>query len=1195
MPTNTDLDFFVSYARHDNADGWITRFLEALQAEHRAFSGGRDFKVFIDKEDIRSLDDWQHRIYGSLAASRLFVAFVSPAYFASEWCRREWRTWIDVEIAKHILTDGAAPIYIVEVPWLGKVMTEQQVADAIAQLTQRTLEPGFAADALKVTSEVSQRQFTMVQPFYTEGLDALRREDLRKVLVTLAKNIDDRAQHVADAAKSLSTIPPYNRRFVGRLEELVKLRERLFQGRTGVISGHKEGALAGLASVHGLGGIGKTELAFTYAHAFAGLYPGGRFLIQCERLTDMRLAVLQLDSLFPGAATDEQRKSLDLHFGALREALRQRLGQLGRILLVLDNVSDLALLAPEQTDLIRILGDKLHLLATTRLGAPAGSGAGDDNHWLTLGELTFEDSLRLLEKHRPFAEAERDAAEKVARRLGGFALCVEVVGAYLGQHPEESYASFLDKMGLTDLEHVDIAAERKETITRRHNNEKRLGAILALTLAKLTPTECTTLEFASLLAPDHVVLPWLRELTAAMQPEAREAWHDIERQLVSLALLVRGDDDKGDVRVVRCHRLVQDYVRTRMTEEAAKQMTLKNLVSQRDAALEKTTRWEEVEWELPPLTKLADLWDETKHPDAAWLANQMGRRWHQLARWSEAEPLIRRVLAIDEQSLSKDHPNVATALSNLAALLQATNRFREAEPLMRRALAIGEKIYGTEHPNVAIHLSNLAALLDATNRLLEAEPLIRRALAIDETIYGTEHPAVARDLNNLAQLLKATNRLREAEPLIRRALAIDEKNYSTEHPAVARDLNNLAQLLQATNRLREAEPLTRRALAIDERIYGTEHPAVARDLNNLAQLLQATNRLREAEPLTRRALAIDERIYGTEHPDVARDLNNLAQLLQATYRLREAEPLMRRALAIDEESFGTEHPDVARDLNNLAALLQYMNRLGEAEPLTRRALAIHEQSLGMDHSTVATDLNNLAQLLQATNRMAEAEPLMARVVIIFEKNLGENHPSVATALNNLAALLQYMNRLAEAEPIIRRALAIDEQTFGKDHAAIARDLNTLAQVLKATNRLAEAESLMARVVIIFEKNLGENHPSVATALNNLALLLRATNRLAEAEPLMRRALAIDEQSLSKDHPNVARDLNNLATWLYSMNRLAEAEPLMQRALTIFWTHRGVQHPSTQTVRLSYERLLQEIGHTQAEIKQRLVEMQRAIR
>jgi hypothetical protein len=75
----------------------------------------------------------------------------------------------------------------------------------------------------------------------------LRHEDLRKVLVSLAKNLDERAQHVADAARSQNTIPPYNRRFVVRLEELVKLRERLFQGRTGVISGHKEGMLAEIA------------------------------------------------------------------------------------------------------------------------------------------------------------------------------------------------------------------------------------------------------------------------------------------------------------------------------------------------------------------------------------------------------------------------------------------------------------------------------------------------------------------------------------------------------------------------------------------------------------------------------------------------------------------------------------------------------------------------------------------------------------------------------------------------------------------------------------------------------------------------------------------------------------------------------------------------------------------------------------
>ncbi|HQZ67005.1 MAG TPA: toll/interleukin-1 receptor domain-containing protein, partial [Planctomycetaceae bacterium] len=379
MPnSSTPYDLFVSYARADNATGWITQFIDALQSEHRAFSGGREFKCFFDKEDIGSLDAWQNRIHDSLAASRLFLAFVSPAYFASEWCRREWRTWIDVEIAKHVLSDGAAPVYIVEVPWLGRTMTEQQVAESIAQLTKRTLAdltPGLAADALKVTGEMSLRQLTMAQSFYSQGLDSLRREDLRKVLAMLAKDLDDRAQHVADAAKSRSTIPPYNRRFVGRLDELTLLRDRLHQGRTGVISGHK-GDLPtdkiAITSVHGLGGIGKTELAFTYAHAFAGLYPGGRFLVPCDGRSDLRLAMLALDEIFRDQISDEQRKTLDLHFGAIRDCLRRRLHEMGRILLVLDNVTDDALLGPEQTDSVRALGPELHLLATTRLGAPEG-------------------------------------------------------------------------------------------------------------------------------------------------------------------------------------------------------------------------------------------------------------------------------------------------------------------------------------------------------------------------------------------------------------------------------------------------------------------------------------------------------------------------------------------------------------------------------------------------------------------------------------------------------------------------------------------------------------------------------------------------------------------------------------------------------------------------------------------------------
>ena len=1055
-----DYDFFVSYAREDNKSGWITGFVEELVAEHKTFSGGRTLTYFFDKADIHHFDDWQSRIHHALSRSRLFLAFVSPSYFASEWCRREWKGWIDTEIATHILSSGAAPIYLIEVPgFVGKVkdlsiqeqLDESEVARKVAELCGLpSPHNAFIASASPVIRQMRDRRQVatdFVRPFARDGLSALRQNDLRQVLNTLAKDLDERAALVRAAEESANTVPSYNRKFSGRLEELLDLRDKLKDDRAGVITG-----------IHGLGGIGKTELAFTYAHAFAGVYPGGRFYIPCEGKTRLRDALLTLGDFhaFHDQITDEERKQPDVYFSALIRCLGKRLREKGHVLLLLDNVTDMKILRREETDAL-VMGPSLHLLATTRLSAPKGAD------WLTLGELPDEDALDLLDKFRPIGD-ERDAALRLVKRLGGFTLAVELVAAWLAAHPGSTYTTLLEGFGLEDLE-TDMAADQDIELSR-HNHERRLTAVLEPVLQSLTPPQLRTLEYASLLPPDSAPLPWLKDLLATDFPEALkptrligDPWKEIWQRLLGLALFSLPQDGAGEPRLVRVHRLVQEVVRARMSNRITpSQEAVNTLVKARITVLNKISSWKDARWEVEPLDALANLWDEMNHPNVAWLMNEVGRYWHALAEWSRAEPLMRRALAIDEASYGPDHPSVAIRLSNVAGLFQATNRLAEAEPLYRRALAISETSYGPDHPNVAVHLSNLALLLKATNRLAEAEPLYRRALAISETSYGPDHPNVAVHLNNLAQLFQTTNRLDEAEPLMRRALAIDETSYGPDHPRVATRLNNLARLFQETNRLDEAEPLMRRALAIDETSYGPDHPNVATYLHNLAGLLRDTNRLDEAEPLMRRALAISEASYGPDHPNVAVHLNNLAQLFQTTNRLDEAEPLMRRALAISETSYGPDHPNVAVHLNNLAQLFQTTNRLDEAEPLMRRALAIDETSYGPDHPRVATRLNNLARLFQDTNRLYEAEPLMRRALAISETSYGPDHPNVATSLHNLAGLLRDTNRLDEGEPLVRRALEIliaVWYTTGFIHPHLQAVTNNYAGLLQASGMTQE--------------------------------------------------------------------------------------------------------------------------------------------
>lgn len=230
-------DFFVSYARADDRDHWISRFVAGILAE-------RQLTPFFDTSEIQSGDDWEHRIRHAVAESRVFLAFVSPNYLASQWCENEWRAWIDTEIAKHVFSDGAIPVYIVEVPGFQ--------------------DPPNTSPFLR---QLRRRQF----------VDARRRDDQSRVLAGLATDIDARALRVRQPAESANTVPPYNKKFSGRIDELLDLRSRLTADRAGVVCG-----------VNGLGGMGKTELAFAYAHAFAGVYPGGRLLVPCDGKTTKR-------------------------------------------------------------------------------------------------------------------------------------------------------------------------------------------------------------------------------------------------------------------------------------------------------------------------------------------------------------------------------------------------------------------------------------------------------------------------------------------------------------------------------------------------------------------------------------------------------------------------------------------------------------------------------------------------------------------------------------------------------------------------------------------------------------------------------------------------------------------------------------------------------------------------------------------
>ena len=106
--------------------------------------------------------------------------------------------------------EGITPLYFVEVPGFENGEVEQQIAQWVDDLRQRN----FAT-------------FVDLRPWELEGLELLQREDVRRRLEMLDSDIDARLNRITRALEAAGSVHRPNQVFVGRQEELRKLRHIL--------------------------------------------------------------------------------------------------------------------------------------------------------------------------------------------------------------------------------------------------------------------------------------------------------------------------------------------------------------------------------------------------------------------------------------------------------------------------------------------------------------------------------------------------------------------------------------------------------------------------------------------------------------------------------------------------------------------------------------------------------------------------------------------------------------------------------------------------------------------------------------------------------------------------------------------------------------------------------------------------------
>ena len=645
-------------------------------------------------------------------------------------------------------------------------------------------------------------------------------------------------------------VPARNPGFTGRDRMLVTVREALLSGDRAVVQ-----------ALHGMGGVGKTQLVIEYAYRFAGAYD----LVWWVNAEQGGLIGEQVAAL--GAAMGCVPAGAGIE--AVRSAVMAELRERGRWLLIFDN-------AEGPGDITGWLpGGGGHVLVTSRVRAWTEVAAA-----VEVDVLARPESMAILQARAASLDA-ADAA-RLAAELGDLPLAVAQA------------AGFMAETGMPAAEYLQLLRTRAgqllaQTVPGTYPHS--LAAATQVTVARLAQEDPAAVELASLcafLAPEPIPedlftgaaddLP--RDLAAQVADPL--AWRQI------LARLSRRSLARIDHRGLQMHRLTQAILRDRLTVEQAAATggyaeALLAASAPRDPANHPASwpRWAE----LMPHVLAADL-AATGNPGLRWLACNACR--YLLARGDirTGHDLASRLLPHWRDRLGDNQQHALEMAQYLGWAFRLMGRYAEARDLDQDTLARKRQVLGEDDPSTLTTANNLSIVLRRIGEVPAACELAQDTLNRRRRTFGQDHPDTLASAVSLAVALRYFGEVPAARELARDTLNRCRQVLGEDHPDTLRTAGALARCLLELGELRAACELAQETLDHQQRTVGKDHSNTLGTANDLVSCLRELGEMRAACELAQDTLDRCRRVLGENHPDTAGTATNLVSCLRELGEVR---------------------------------------------------------------------------------------------------------------------------------------------------------------------------------------------------------------------------------------------------------------------------------------------------------------------
>ncbi|KAF6756344.1 hypothetical protein DFP72DRAFT_893926 [Ephemerocybe angulata] len=241
------------------------------------------------------------------------------------------------------------------------------------------------------------------------------------------------------------------------------------------------------------------------------------------------------------------------------------------------------------------------------------------------------------------------------------------------------------------------------------------------------------------------------------------------------------------------------------------------------------------------------------------------------------EEIDTKVLMQRKMMLGEMHPRSVRAMSRLVITYASLGKDKEAEDLSLQVVSLQRSTLGEDHLDTIMSTNNLALMYTKRGSYQAAEEMTMKLMDQTKRVLGDAHLLTLTSISNLSSIYHRQGKWAEAERLALDAFGQRKKFLGETHPSTLDSLHILGTLYFDQKKYEEAEDAERWLLEYHRSILGEGHFSTTESMARLARVYVAREKYAQAVDLQAEVVAAKASLLGEKHVETLSAIANLEE------------------------------------------------------------------------------------------------------------------------------------------------------------------------------------------------------------------------------------------------------------------------------------------------------------------------------